>query len=244
MNPMQSKPMTSMQADSSATQLSWPAVACLIMLGCLLCPLHASPSAVPEHEMEPVVEALALFRGRAFLRIDGDLVLMREGESHRSGVVLIAADGEGATVSWQGEERPVSLTRQTGGVSAESAPQEIRLSPDRLGQYRVPGRINGQAVSFMVDTGASMVAISQRQAQQLGLDYRRGEQGTVVTAQGQAMAWFFDLEQVEVGGMEATYVQAAVIQGNFPVEILLGMSFLSQIRMEHDGNIMLLQERR
>ncbi len=193
---------------------------------------------------EPRIEVLALFPGRALLRIDGEQVVLRAGERSDHGVVLVSADNTGAVVSWGGRQRELALSRQSGGMQVEAAPQEIRVSPNRLGQYYVPGQINGQPVSFMVDTGASMVAISQRQAQQLGLPYRQGELGSVVTAQGQTQAYYFYLESVEVGGMRAEYVQAAVIEGDYPVDILLGMSFLSQVRLEHDGSILLLQERR
>jgi aspartyl protease family protein len=119
--------------------------------------------------------------------------------------------------------------------------QRVDISPDSLGQYRIRGAIDGYFVNFLVDTGASVVAMSTRHAQSLGLDCTsRGETGTVQTAQGSASACFMNLSQVTVGGITGHNVKAAVIDGNYPLEILLGMSFLRQVAMQERAGVLTL----
>jgi aspartyl protease family protein len=107
----------------------------------------------------------------------------------------------------------------------------------------VRGSVNGTFVNFLVDTGASVVAMSRLHAQQLGLDFSGAQQGSVVTAQGTVMSYFVNLDEVVVGGITARNVQAAVIDGNYPVEILLGMSFLRQVGLEEQGGVLTLVQR-
>jgi aspartyl protease family protein len=92
-----------------------------------------------------------------------------------------------------------------------------------------------------VDTGASVVAMSSRHAQTLGLDCASvGQPGVVQTAQGTVSSCFLNLSQVTVGGITAHNVQAAVIDGNYPEDILLGMSFLRQVAMENRAGVLTL----
>ena len=95
-------------------------------------------------------------------------------------------------------------------------------------------------VKFLVDTGASVVALSAREADGLGLDYLNGTKGSVQTAQGVANSYFLMLDEVVVGGITAHNVQAAVIEGAYPVEILLGMSFLRQVALHEQGGVLTL----
>ena len=105
----------------------------------------------------------------------------------------------------------------------------------------IRGAIDGQFVNFLVDTGASVVAMSARHARSLGLDCAsRGRTGTVQTAQGSASACFLNLSQVTVGGITGHNVQAAVIDGDHPVDILLGMSFLRQVALEERAGVLTL----
>lgn len=115
----------------------------------------------------------------------------------------------------------------------EGAAGRVVLQRDRSGHYRVPGEINGHAVAFLVDTGATDVAVSERAARAMGLAF--GPRTTVMTAAGPAPAWKTRIEQVSAGGLERRDVRATITPG-LGDEALLGMSFLRhfEIRQQDD----------
>ena len=80
-------------------------------------------------------------------------------------------------------------------------------------------------------------------ADRIGVTYRDGERGQVITAQGTTNSYFVTLDQVTVGGITAHNVRAAIIDGAYPVEILLGMSFLSQVAIAEQGGVMTLTQK-
>ena len=187
------------------------------------------------------VEAVGLFKDRAMIRVLGREHYLRVGETSPEGVRLISADAGEALVTFKGQEYRLSLTDRVGGSFAETSQTSISIAPDDMGQYRIRGSINGQFVGFLVDTGASVVAMSERQAAALGIDYEgAAEVGKVVTAQGEARSYFVDLDTVNVGGIEGHNVKAAIIEGNYPVEVLLGMSYLRKVAMEESAGVLKL----
>ncbi|NNJ94139.1 MAG: TIGR02281 family clan AA aspartic protease, partial [Halobacteria archaeon] len=104
------------------------------------------------------------------------------------------------------------------------------------------GAINGLTVPFLVDTGASTVAMNSAQARRLGIDFRvDGEPATVVTASGRTDAWKLKLRSVKVGALEVKGVEAVVIDGEQPATTLLGMSYLGRVEINNDGQLMTLR---
>lgn len=191
----------------------------------------------------PPVEVTGLFKNQAYLRIQGIDRLVKVGETSPEGVTLVKASAASATIRFRGETHVLSLSDRVGGRFREPERVSVSLPPDGLGQYRVRGTINNQLVPFLVDTGASVVAMSAPQAQALGLDYTRGQRGIVETAQGRTEAYFISLREVNIGGVKAYNVAATVIDGNYPSEVLLGTSYLNQIDMTNRGGVMVLQAR-
>ena len=126
------------------------------------------------------------------------------------------------------------------GQYAEAQTSQVSIPADDLGQYRIRGAINNHYVDFLVDTGASVVALSSAQAEALGINYRQGQLGSVQTAQGTAESYFMTLDKVTVAGITAHHVQAAIITGHYPIDILLGMSFLKQVSIRESGGVMTL----
>lgn len=122
--------------------------------------------------------------------------------------------------------------------------RSVSVNIDPSGSSRVNGSINGNPANFLVDTGASVVALSGKTASALGINYQIGETGKVVTAQGEVDAKNITLTEVSVGGIKAHNVAATVIEGNYPMEILLGMSFLSEVSMKNEGGVLTLSQRR
>lgn len=123
-------------------------------------------------------------------------------------------------------------------ISGQGSSAKVVLQSDRGGHYRAKGEINGHDVVFLVDTGATDVALSDRTARALGLDF--GPRTTVMTAAGPAKAWKTRIERVRVGNLERTNVRATITPG-LGSEALLGMSFLRHYRLRQDGDRLVIE---
>jgi len=133
-----------------------------------------------------------------------------------------------------------SMLDQNGGtvisVDAGGAAM-IVLEQDRNGHYQVEGQINNQSVNFLVDTGATDVAIPESMARALGLDF--GPKVQVMTAAGPSQAWMTRLNEVSIGGIRRRNVRATITSGEFK-GVLLGMSFLRHYSLrQQDGKLVI-----
>lgn len=118
----------------------------------------------------------------------------------------------------------------------------VVLEQDRGGHYVAEGEINGQPVTFLVDTGATDVALPESAARALGLEF--GPRIKVMTAAGPATAWLTRLDEVAVGGIRRRNVRASITSGEFD-GILLGMSFLKHYSLQQqDGKLIIRQDQR
>jgi len=115
----------------------------------------------------------------------------------------------------------------------------VVLQQDRNGHYEAEGTINGQAVTFLVDTGATDVALPESTARALGLDF--GPRVRVMTAAGPANAWVTRLDEVSVGGIRRRNVRASITTGEFN-GILLGMSFLKHYSLQQQDGKLVIRE--
>ena len=109
--------------------------------------------------------------------------------------------------------------------------------------YLTSGSVNGYTVDFMVDTGASVIAINGETAKRLGLDYLNANQIGVRTASGVELAYSIELESVQLGDISLENVAAVVIDGPEPQRALLGMSFLNAFDMERKGERLDLRQK-
>jgi len=212
----------------------------LIMRNCLVA--LATLAAASSHAVPPVV-IVGLFKDQAVVQIGDTQRLMKVGQTSAEGVELLAANTREAVVRYQGERYTLNLSDRVSSGFRAAAKASITIPSDDMGQYRVRGRINGQYVNFLLDTGASVVALSAREAERLGLEYMRGQPGTVQTAQGTTNSYFMMVDEMSVAGITARNVQVAVIDGSYPVEILLGMTFLRQVIMRENEGVMTLTQK-
>lgn len=187
------------------------------------------------------VEVVGLFKDRALVRVAGGEHLLRAGET-KGDLTLISADARSAEVEYRGERYRLALSERVSGQFRPAESTEVVISSDRWGQYWIRGAINDRFTNFLVDTGASVVAISSAHAQAMGIEYETGKPGTMQTAQGTAQSYFVSLDKVVVGGITAHNVAAAVIDGQHPAEPLLGMSFLRGVRLEEEGGVLKLTQ--
>ncbi len=211
----------------------------MIRMGLSLCLLIGSLAA----SAVETVQVLGLLTDRVVLRVDGKQHTVKLGQQSPEGVRLLALEAGIAVLTVDGVERRLGLS--TGVSSAYKLPTqvEVRIPRDSSGMYKIDGTINGQRVTFLVDTGASSVALNANLARNLGLDFRyRGSKGQVATAGGLATAYAVELGQVTVGGISLSGVDAVVLEGSHPSDALLGMSFLNRLTLENQGNLMLLRK--
>ena len=188
------------------------------------------------------VNVIGLFPGKAVVTIDGGPIrTLSTGQKTAEGVVLLSTDSESATFEIGGQKKVLSLGQHRPGPAARSS-QSVTLTADTRGHFVVDGQVNGGAVRFLVDTGATTIALSSADANRLGIDYRNGQRGLVGTANGTAAAYRVKLDTVQVGGIVVNSVDAAVLEGNLPIA-LLGMSFLNRMDMRREGQTMVLIRR-
>ncbi len=191
------------------------------------------------------IQIMGLFKNRAVVRIDGQQRLLAVGQRSPEGVTLIRADSRTAVLEVDGKTVELALDRAIGGQYREPADSpEVRIYRNPHGMFRTVGSINRLPVNFLVDTGASQVAMNAAQARRLGVDYRvSGNPTAVSTASGFARAYAVKLASVKVGDIELSNVDALVIEGNHLGEVLLGMSFLGRVEMANTDDALVLRKK-
>jgi len=208
----------------------------------LVLTLLAFALALPALAEGPRVRVLALFQDRAMLEIDGRQRLLRAGQDSPEGVRLISADQHEAVVEIAGRRETLTFGTAVGGSFAAPESREVTIYRDAKGAYTTVGSINGRPVNFMVDTGATAIALSANEARRLGIVYRlEGDPVGVTTASGVTRGHRVTLDRVTVGDITLRNVEALVIAGDLPEQVLLGMTFLNRVEMRQEGTEMVLR---
>ena len=182
---------------------------------------------------------------RAILIVNGGAPkILAVGETYQ-GVKLVALQAEQATVESGGKR--IALRMDTpasigGGGPSSAGGNRIVLPADSRGHFMTQGAINGRTVSFMLDTGATTVAISAADALRIGLDYSKGTPVQINTANGVAAGYRLRLNSVRVGDVEVYDVDAIVSEQSMPF-VLLGNSFINRFSMRRDADQMVLEKR-
>ncbi|MCH7742570.1 MAG: TIGR02281 family clan AA aspartic protease [Proteobacteria bacterium] len=186
------------------------------------------------------IEVVALFSKAAMLRIDGKALLLKTGQTSPEGVLLVNASSREATIEYQGIRTIMLLSDRIS--SSFQKPDVVTLSVqiNNQGQFIAMGSINGRPARFLIDTGANIVAMNSAVAKSLGIDFSGGKKMTATTAGGTVVSREVILDVVQVGEIKVTNVQGAVLEGDFPKEILLGMSFLKNIKIQKNAGLMVL----
>ncbi len=186
---------------------------------------------------------------KALLVIDGQPRTLAVGATAQGVTLRRLADGRadvevgGRAFTLRLGAAPARLTGAGDGVNAANAAAgDIVLPMGPGGHFGGTGTINGKAVQFLVDTGATTVALSQREANRIGLDWQRGKPGLTQTANGPVPVYAINLTSVRLGGVEIANVAAIVLPADMPV-VLLGNSFLGRFSMRQDSDVMRLAKK-
>lgn len=207
-----------------------------ILLLVLASSLSAAASAVQ-------VKAVGLMAERAILEIDGQRKMLRVGETGPAGVKLISADSKSAVIMLDGKKRTLKLGSSLAAGYQPPQTQKVTLLRDKSGHYFASVAVNGQTpMQMVVDTGATTVALSGRDAARLGISYLNNKTHRTGTASGVSVAYDVVLDSVRIGEIELHNVQASVLNGDFPAIPLLGMSFLRQLRMHEEAGALVLEK--
>jgi aspartyl protease family protein len=132
----------------------------------------------------------------------------------------------------------------TAETPPQAGPRSLNIPRDARGHFQTEGRIDGQRIGFMIDTGASVVALNESSAARFGLRPSRNEyNATVATANGSIKAARTRLAMLDVGGLVVRDVDAMVLPDEALSENLLGLSFLSKLkRFEYANGRMVLEQ--
>jgi len=167
------------------------------------------------------------------------------GQVTPEGVKLISASSESAVFEYNGKRRTLAVGEGTRVAMAAtpSGSGQVTLRADGRGQFYAEGWINGNGIRFLVDTGATTIALSTSEARRLGIDYLKGTRAIGHTASGTVVAYGVKLATVRVGDITLQNVDAHVLEGAGPTAALLGMSFLNRTQMNRDGDTLILVRR-
>lgn len=170
-------------------------------------------------------------------RLDNSQHESHSGDGRRLYWAAIVALLLGLTALYQATMRndgSMRLLQDTDGRAM------VVLQRKRNGHFGVAGEINSQPVTFLVDTGATDVAVSEHVARSLALEF--GPRVTVMTAAGPINGWMTRLESVQVGGLALRDVRATIAPG-LGDEALLGMSFLMHFSIVQEGDTLVIANR-
>lgn len=181
---------------------------------------------------------------RALLVIDGSAPKsLSVGESHL-GVKLLALSPDQVTIESHGRrnvlrvgDAPVSV----GGAMKPGSGGKIVLPLGQGGHFFANGTINSKPIQFMVDTGATAVAMGVDDAKRIGLSYETAPRVNMNTANGVITAWRVKLHSIRINDVEVFDVDAIV--GPSMPYALLGNSFLSRFNMNRTSDTMVLERR-
>jgi aspartyl protease family protein len=188
------------------------------------------------------VKVIALFLDKALLQVGDEQKIVRKGETF-AGVFLKSSSGRGAVVIIDDKEMKLDLNQSIAGNFKKPDRSNLKIYPDSSGMYYVKGRINGQSTRFLVDTGATFVTMSGNKARSLKIDFRKGTPSTAQTASAIVPVWQIRLDSVTIGGIKLTNIDATVIAGSRPAEVLLGNSFLQHTQLQKAGSVLEIRKR-
>ncbi len=174
--------------------------------------------------------------GKALLNVNGRLVELAPGQSSKSGVKLMTVNRDTITVKVDGKRYQYKKNISKGTILAE----EVKLTAAPNGNYVTKGKINGKNVAFVVDTGASYIAMNKNLARELEIN--PGHQRVKInTASGKENNYLVMLDTVSIGDIKMYNIPAVISNHDYPKETLLGMSFLKHVDMSQVNAQMVLK---
>jgi aspartyl protease family protein len=189
------------------------------------------------------VKVVALFNNKALLMVNGEQKLVRKGEVF-NGVELLSSTSRGALIGFSdGKQKMLNINQSISQGFIKPDKSKVTVYANQSGMFMIQGKINGHTTNFLLDTGATTVAISQTDADKLGLPYESSQRKYVSTASEIVPVWSIKLDHVTVGDIGVANVDAVVLEGSQPHTPLLGMTFLQHLKLKRNGSMMTLEQK-
>ncbi len=218
-------------------------------LRAVLLSLAGVAAALPPLAAAQSVALSGVLGSKALLVIDGGTPRALAACDSLQDVRVLQVSGDTAEVEIKGRrqtlrlgEAPISLGGRGAAAGDPALGRRVVLKADNRGHFIERGQINGKTMVYMVDTGASSVAIGRSDAERMGLPFLKGQPVMMRTANGDAQGWSLRLDSVRVGDVEVFGVDAVVAPLAMPY-VLLGNSFLAHVQMTRQGSEMVLERR-
>ena len=171
----------------------------------------------------------------------GDPKTVKVGQTW-NGITVVSVDKDSAVMEIEGARRTLQQGQHYRRAAATSDRAQVTLAVGPGGQFAGEGTVNGQPIRFLVDTGATAIALPASFAQRAGIDFRKGEPALSNTANGLVPVYRVSLATVRLGEIELNSVDAVVFEAGLDTA-LLGMSFLNRVDMRREGETMTLTKR-
>lgn len=190
------------------------------------------------------VNIVGLFSNKAVVIINNGKPKTLSVGQISEGVKLIAADSKVATLQIEGKTKQLGMG-QAASVLGKSynAASTATLYANAQGHFISDCQINGASLKFLVDTGATTVALNSGDAKFANIDYKRGEQIQMSTANGIVTAYRVTIANLKIGGITLSQVEASVLDGGSPPIVLLGMSALNRMEMKRQDIVLTLTKK-
>jgi len=199
---------------------------------------------VPSLAAATDVTVVGLFPGKAVVTINrGAPRTLSVGQKTAEGVVLVSVDKSSAVLEIDGRKQSLEMGQHFESAAGTAAREVVTIAAGQGGHFMTSGQVNGNGVRFMVDTGATLVAIPSTEARRLGIDFEKGQRGYSSTAGGVVPTYRVKLDSVTVGGITLLGVEASVLDVPGMDFLLLGNSFLSRTEMRREGTTLTLTKR-
>ena len=179
------------------------------------------------------VNIVGLFTDKAVVMINGGAPKTLSVGQTADGVKLLSANSQSATLEIAGKVRQLGMGQaaSVGDSSANSSPS-VTLYANTQGHFVSECKINGMALKFLVDTGATHVTLNSGDAQFAKIDYKRGKPVQVSAANGVVSAYLVTISNLKIGNISLSQVPATILEGGSPSMVLLGMSALNRMDMK------------
>jgi len=191
------------------------------------------------------LNVVGLFSNKVVVAINGSAPQILSAGQTKMGVKLLLADSESATFLVEGKQQTLKMGQATSvaGSSGPTNNDPVSLYADKVGQFYGNLTINDASLKYVVDTGATTVALNSGDAKFAKIDYEKGERIAMSTANGVVSAYLVKLNTLKIGAITLYNVGATVNEGGSPPVVLLGMTALNRLDMKRDNSILTLTKK-
>lgn len=190
------------------------------------------------------VNIVGLFNNKAVVIINnGKPKTLSVGQTSE-GVKLLAANSSLATLLIEGKTKQLGMGQgATVGGSTAGASPTVTLYPNSEGHFISDCQINGATLKFLLDTGATSVALNSGDAKFANIDYKSGTPIELSTANGMVTAYRVTIANLKIGSITLSQVEATVVEGGSPPMVLMGMTALNRLDMKRQDLAMILTKK-